>query len=327
MHILNKNRVAKIFGVEKPVVQAPLMWLTNAKLVASVGNAGGLGVLGPNAGQRNKTTSPIETAERMRREIHKVRELSDKPFAVNILPVDPKDDIFTPPMLKVLYEEKVPVVSYVGDIYPKLFEDILNHGIKIIYRDLNPNVKSAQLAEKLGASVVVATGFDEGGTLPNKVIGTFSVVPMIVDAVHTIPVLAAGGIVDKRTAKAAVALGAEGTYSGTVFLSSYESPMSDNIKEELIESKSDDLLLFRTEPAYYRSLPGKLSNELIRMNNKGDSRSEIYKAMGGLAGIHKGMLDGNTDEGYVSLSTSISGIKKIRTTEEIVNDLNSGIVG
>ena len=122
----------------------------------------------------------------MRQEIHKVRELTNKPFSVNVLPVQNGDDIYTPSMLKVIYEEKVPVVTFVGEPDEKMFRDFKEHDIKIVYRSLNPTPENARLAEKYGADIIVATGFDEGGTLPDKVLGTFSIVPLIADSVeHT----------------------------------------------------------------------------------------------------------------------------------------------
>lgn len=112
-------------------------------------------------------------------------------------------------------------------------------------------------AIKGGVDILVATGFDEGGQVPSNVISTFSIVPLVVDAAKgRVPVLAAGGITEERTAKAAMALGAEGVFVGTAFLASKESRMADNIKDALIKSDANDMLLYRTQPAYYRSLTG-----------------------------------------------------------------------
>ncbi len=145
-----KNRICEILGIEKPVVQGPMVWLTDAKLVAAVSNAGGLGSLGPNAGQTTVTHDPVETAERMCAEICKVRELTDKPFSVNILPPydENAEDVFTPPMLKAIYEEKVPIVTYVGGIREALFGELKEHDIKIIFRSLNPDPEEAKEAER-----------------------------------------------------------------------------------------------------------------------------------------------------------------------------------
>lgn len=316
-----KNRICNILGIEKPVIQGPMVWLTDAKLAAAVSEAGGLGSLGPNAGQTVVTRDAGETAERMREEIRKVRAATSKPFSVNVLPVQNGEDIFTPPMLKVIYEEKVPVVTFVGEPDADMFREFKEHGIKIVYRSLNPSPKNAREAEKAGADIIVATGFGEGGTLPNMVLGTFSIVPLIVDAVEHAPVMASGGIVDKRGFNAALALGAEGVYCGTAFLMSKESRMAENVKEAVLKSSAQDLLLFRTIPAYYRSLPGKLANELVFMDKAGASNEELGKKMGGFANLRVGMLEGDMDNGYVSVGNGISFIHSIKSVKEIIDGL------
>ncbi len=318
-----KNRVCEILGIEKPVIQGPMVWLTDAKLAAAVSKAGGLGSLGPNAGQTVVTRDPQQTAENMRAEIRKVRELTDKPFSVNVLPVQNGNDIYTPPMLKVIYEEKVPVVTFVGEPDAEMFREFREHGIKIVYRSLNPSPENARAAEAAGADIIVATGFDEGGTLPSMVIGTFSIVPLIVDAVDHTPVMAAGGIADKRAFNAAFALGAEGVYCGTAFLMSSESRMAQNVKEAVLEADAEDLLLFRTIPAYYRSLPGELADELVAMDKAGASNQELGKKMGGFANLRIGMLEGDMNKGYVSVGNGISHIHSIRSCQEIIDELTA----
>ena len=318
-----KNRICEILGIEKPVVQGPMVWLTDAKLVAAVSNAGGLGCLGPNAGQTTVTRDPVETAERMRAEIRKVRELTDKPFSVNILPPydENAEDIFTPPMLKVIYEEKVPVVTYVGGIREVLIRELKEHDIKIIYRSLNPSPDEAREAERCGADIIVATGFDEGGTLPNMTLGTFSIVPLIVDAVEHVPVMAAGGIYSARSFNSIMALGAEGAYCGTAFLMSKESRMAENVKQAVLKANAKDLLLFRTMPAYYRSLPGALANKLVEMDKSGATNEELGKMMGGFANLRKGMLDGDMENGYVSVGNGISDIHEIKSAKDIIDEM------
>ena len=318
-----KNRICEILGIEKPIVQGPMVWLTDAKLVAAVSNAGGLGSLGPNAGQTTVTRDPVETAERMRAEIRKVRELTDKPFSVNILPpYDEKaEDVFTPPMLKVIYEERVPVVTYVGGIREALFRELKEHDIKIIFRSLNPDSDEAKEAERCGADIIVATGFDEGGTLPDMTLGTFSIVPLIVDAVDHVPVMAAGGISNSRAFNAVMALGAEGAYCGTAFLMSKESRMAENVKQAVLKANAKDLLLFRTMPAYYRSLPGALANKLVEMDKSGATNEELGKMMGGFANLRKGMLDGDMENGYVSVGNGISDIHEIKSAKDIIDEM------
>lgn len=323
---MQNNRICQILGIEKPVIQGPLSWLTDARLVAAVSNAGGLGVLGPNAGLTAETavSTPHETAEKMREEIRKTKALTEKPFGVNLIP-SPENDIWTPPILQVIKEEGVKVVVYTaygeGAVIPALFNELKGAGIAIIYRDLDPSPENTRIAEAAGADIIVATGFDEGGTLPGKALGTFSVVPLIADAVQNVPVLAAGGITDGRTAKAAQALGASGVFAGSVFICTEESRVPQSVKDKIIQSDGLDMQLFRTQPAYYRSLPGKLTEKLVAMDKAGASNEEIGKVMGGLRGLRIGMLEGNTDEGYISLGTGIGSIRGVKSVADVVNEL------
>lgn len=323
---MQNNRICQILGIEKAVIQGPLSWLTDARLVAAVSNAGGLGVLGPNAGLTPETavSTPHETAEKMCEEIRKTKALTEKHFGVNLIPT-PENDIWTPPILQVIKEEAVKVVVYTGygegAVIPALFDELKDAGIKIIYRDINPTPENTRLAEAAGADIIVATGFDEGGTLPGKALGTFSIVPLIADAVQNVPVLAAGGITDNRSARAAHALGANGVFAGSIFISTEESRVPQSVKDKIINSHGLDMLLFRTMPDYYRSLPGKLAEKLVQMDKAGASNEELGKTMGGLRGLRIGMLEGNTDEGYISLGTGIGSIRDIKTVAQVVDAL------
>ena len=199
-------------------------------------------------------------------------------------------------------------------------QKLKEHDIKIIYRNLNPTVQSAQEAVRAGADIVVATGFDEGGSLPNLTIGTFSIVPMLADAVD-VPVLAAGGISTNRGFKSALALGAEGVYCGTLFLMSTESRMAPNVKEAVKKATARDLLTFRSLQAFYRSLPGALANELVRMDLAGATNEEIGKKMGGFSGLRVGMLEGDMNEEYVSVGNGITYINDVRPVADINRDI------
>ena len=319
----NSNRVCQILKIAKPVIQGPLFWLTDAKLVASVSEAGGLGVLGPHAGQNSLPKDDIEKAERMRQEIRKVKELTSKPFGINIFHSGQNPDIQLQLLLKVVYEEKVPVAVVVHD-GPEIAEDIIkelkSHEITVVYRHLNITPEIAKKAEKAGADIIVATGMDEGGTLPNHNIGTFSIVPLIVDSVK-IPVMAAGGITDRRTFNAAFALGAEGVFCGTLFLSAKEARAAQNVKEMILKTNASDMDFFRCMPYYYRSIPTPLSQKLVQMDKELKTREEISKAMNPMRNMKFGMLDGQTDIGYISVGLGVSMIHSIRPSKEIIDDI------
>jgi enoyl-[acyl-carrier protein] reductase II len=152
------------------------------------------------------------------------------------------------------------------------------------------------------------------------VIGTFSIVPMIVDSVN-VPVIAAGGIGDVRGVRAALALGAEGVFAGSLFLTAVENPAADKVKRLIVDSTAEDLLLFRTLPAYYRTLPTDLSPTLAELDVQGTDRETMFKAMNGYHSLWQAMRLGNLDQGVVSTGTGISVIKSIRPAADIVADL------
>ena len=317
------NRVCQILKIEKPVIQAPMFWLTDAQLVASVSEAGGLGVLGPHAGQNSLPKDDVEKAERMRNEIKKVKELTSKPFGINIFHSGQNPDKQLELMLKVVYEEKVPV-AIVVHLGPDAAEDIITelkaHGVTVVFRHISITPELAQKAEKAGADIIVATGMDEGGTLPSHNIGTFSIVPLIVDSVK-VPVMAAGGITDRRTFNASFALGAEGVFCGTLFLAAKEARTAQNVKDMMLKANATDIDFFRTTPYYYRSIPTPLSQKLVKMDNELKTREEIANEMHPMRNMKFGMLDGQVDVGYISVGLGVSMIHSIRTSKEIIDDM------
>ncbi|MBR4190426.1 MAG: nitronate monooxygenase [Kiritimatiellae bacterium] len=322
------NRVCEILGIEKPIVQGPLNWLTNGRYVAAVSQAGGLGVLGFNAGQTESVYTVEETVENMRREIRVVKSLTDKPFGINVAPTsdDPAKDRFTGPMLELMAEEGVRAAVMVGDFWPGWTAKFRERGIRAVFRDGNPSAESTRRAIDGGAEIVVATGFDEGGTLPVKAIGTFSIVPLVVDAAAgRVPVMAAGGIVDERTARAAFALGAEGLYVGTAFMMAEESPLADNIKQAAVKADALNLIMYRTIPAFYRSLPGPLPDELLRMSRAGATEEEIYKAQHAYIGMRDGMLLGDLSKGFASFGLGISQINAVEPVATVLDRLMRGV--
>lgn len=319
MNIATNNRVEDILGIKYPIIQAPLNWLTNAKFVAAVCEAGGLGVLGFNAGPHAKDET-VSVEDGLRSEIREIKKLTDKPFGLNMYsPSDgmEKDNIYVRRALDVAFEEDVKVFVAIGEVNRNIFKEIKDRGGIIIYRELTPSVASAKKAEECGVDVIVATGYDEGGHIPQRQIGTFSIVPTIVDVVN-IPVIAAGGINDIRGVRAAFALGAEGVYVGTRFIVSEENPASEEAKQDIINSKSEDLLLVS---GVQRSTPTKSAVELAGMYNSGTSSDEVEQEINKRGGLRIGMLDGKISEGIISVNTAIDVIKEKKTVKGIVDEL------
>ncbi|MBQ3510360.1 MAG: nitronate monooxygenase [Peptococcaceae bacterium] len=324
------NRVCEILGIEKPVVQGSMTWITSAELAAAVSNAGGMGILGFNAGQTEMTPDPIETAERMRAEIKKTRALTDKPFAVTYMMPMP-GDVFGEPLLNVILEEGMKNIFVLGFGFDPAYEAGVIRGLKekgltVLYRAIDANVIGSKMIEEAGADIIVATGADEGGGVSgsNTVMGTFSVVPMIADAVN-IPVMAAGGIVDKRTAKAAKALGAEGVYCGTVFIASKECRAAQACKDQIVNSKASDLLQFKDGGNIWRSLPTAAAKRAFDAHINGEGGEAVAKYMNEHGGLCAGQLFGDLENGVNCTSTAIDGIKAVRSCKEIVDDLTEGV--
>lgn len=312
--MLNQSeKVIKILGTKYPLIQAPMNWLTNAELVAAVSNSGGLGILGPNAGQR-EAYSPEVTYQKFREEIQKTKSITDKNFGINILlPINP----FSEALLNAAIDEGVKYFATVGDADSIVFKKIKENNGVIIHRPLNPNSENMREAESLGVDLLVVTGYDEGGVIPSQQIGTFSIVPAMVDSV-SIPVLVAGGINDKRGVKAAFALGASGVYIGTRFLLTKESPMSNKVKEQILKSKNQDVLLVAKQQ---RSLNTKIAVMLESKYEDLATSNENMEIIRENGGIRSGMLEGDLENGIISLNTSIEIIKNIPSVKDLIEEL------
>lgn len=305
-------RIEKLLGIRYPVIQASMVWLNSAELAAAVSNAGGLGVLGPNAGRRETTGDANKTAELLRLEINKTRELTDKPFAVNfLLPIKGVDISYkyAEPIMAVLLQEKVEVVITSGKDISKGIEYIdrlKQAGVIVIHREISPTVENALLAEKSGVDAVIVTGHEAGGHLSDHRISTLVLLSQVTDAV-SIPVIAAGGIYNLKTARAAVAVGAEGIYVGTRFITTAESPASEAIKNAIIQVRSEDLLEINTPAGDIRVIATKRI-----LSGHGDSE---------VGSIKTGMLDGDLDNGVICVSESAGGIKQISTAKEVIDEM------
>ena len=244
------NRITEMLGIKYPIIQGAMQDVAKAGLVAAVSNAGGLGVL----------ASGQDTPEQVREEIHKVKELTDKPFAVNLMFLNKR----APEIVDVVIEEGVKIVT-TGAGTPKLYMPKLKEaGIKVM--PVIPNVKIAKKMEDLGVDAVIAEGMESGGHIGTMASQTLW--PQVVDAVN-IPVIAAGGIADNRGVKAAMAMGAEGVQCGTIFSISKESPVGDNWKKTIIESKDTSIGVIGTKMGVAsRTVVNKKAKELYGLEDK-----------------------------------------------------------
>ena len=178
-----------------------MLWITRAELAAAVSNAGGLGTIGLNSGATAPTRDPDVLGERLRGQIQQVRNLTDKPFAVNVLVPARGDDVYSNKFVEVMIQERVPAAAVAGDNPTLYAERLKKAGIKVLHRPINPTVKAAREAEEAGADAVVIIGFDGDGHLGLEMLSTFVLVPQVADA---------RGMVDKVDGELVVRLRGEG---------------------------------------------------------------------------------------------------------------------
>lgn len=228
-------------------------------------------------------------------------------------------------MLQVCIEEKIKILCCGGTVNEKEIKRLKELGFIVIFRDyVAPTVASAKATEKAGVDIIVATGFEEGGSMPAIPVGTFTVTPMFADAVN-IPVVTAGGIVDSRTVKAAFVLGAEGLYVGTLMIASEENPASQICKDAIVNAESDDLVIFPTTPTFTRATPGTKVNQIKAILEAGGGREDIAEILDTMNSIKSGMLEGDMENSIVMVSSSLSMIHKVRPVKEIIDDLCSDL--
>lgn len=311
------NRVCEVLGIEKPVIQAPMTWITSPELAAAVSNAGGLGILGFNAGFETGKATPEETAEEFRKVFRATKALTDKPFGVNVMTAPFDAAGFSAATIAAAKAEGVQVLAAIGPVDAAQFADWKKMGFKIIYRDMTPTVASAKAAEAAGVDVLVATGCDEGGGMPVEETGTLVKTAILAEAV-SIPVVAAGGVVNGAMARATACVGAEGAYVGTRFIVSKECRAALATKEDIINTSADDLVVLTEAGGFmkWRSTPHKVALEAIEENRKGNLAPST-------GSFFAGMLKGDLEAGINTISSAASLIKSIDSCADIVDEIGA----
>ena len=295
------TRVTELLGIEYPVIQGGMAWVAEHHLAAAVSDAGGFGLIGA-------ASAPAEV---VREEIRKAKELTDKPFGVNVMLLSPHAD----EVAKVVAEEGVKAVTTGAGNPEKYMELWKAAGIKVI-----PVVASVALArrmEKYGADAVIAEGMESGGHIGSQT--TMTLVPQVVDAVN-IPVIAAGGIGDGRGFAAAMMLGAEAVQIGTRFVVANESIVLQNYKDRVIKAKDIDSEVTGTTTGHpVRSLRNKMTREYVKLEKSGASFEELeYLTLGSL---RSAVMEGDIITGTVMAGQIAGLIKKEQSCLEMIEEI------
>lgn len=300
-----KTQITELLGIEYPVIQGGMAWVADAQLAANVSKAGGIGFIGA-------ANAP---AEWVREQIHIARQITDKPFGVNVMLLSPHAD----EVAAVVAEEKVAAVTTGAGNPAKYMEMWKNSGIRVI--PVVASVALARMMEKGGADAVVAEGMESGGHIGEQT--TMSLVPQVVDAV-SIPVIAAGGIGDGRGMAAAFMLGAQAVQIGTRFIVAKECNVHQAYKDRVIQARDiDSEVTGRSTGHPVRSLRNQMTRKYQALEKEGAGFEELELLT--LGALRKAVVDGDVKNGTVMAGQIAGLIKKEQTCSEIIKELIDGM--
>ena len=296
-----KTEITKLLGIQYPVIQGGMAWVAEHNLAAAVSNAGGLGIIGA-------ASAPPEI---VRQEIRKCKELTDKPFGVNVMLLNPNAE----EVAKIVVEEGVRVVTTGAGNPSKYMELWKNAGVKVI--PVVASVAMAKLMERAGADAVVAEGMESGGHIGSAT--TMTLVPQVADEVQ-IPVIAAGGIGDGRGLAAALLLGAAAVQMGTRFVVASESIVHDNYKQKIIKAKDIDSEITGASTGHpIRSLRNKMTREYLKLEQSGADFMELEKLT--LGSLRKAVMDGDVEYGTVMAGQIAGMVSKVQPCKDMIEEI------
>ena len=295
--------ITEVLGIKYPIIQGGMAWISDAKLAAAVSNAGGAGII--SCGGR--------TTEYVREEIRKAKQLTDKPFGVNVMLMAPnKDEI-----VDVICEEKPAFVTLGAGNPVPYFAKLKEAGIKVI--PVIPNVKLAKRVAAAGADAMVAEGMEAGGHI--GVLTTMALMTQVIPEIKDIPVVMAGGFGDGRGLAAAMLMGAGGVQMGTRFLVAEECSVHENMKQKLIEAvDTDTIVTGLTLGGAVRGIKNKFSTEFVQKENEGKpSKEELIRMATGTNKL--AAVEGDVVNGMMQAGQSLTVLQKVEPVATIIEDI------
>jgi NAD(P)H-dependent flavin oxidoreductase YrpB (nitropropane dioxygenase family) len=301
-----ETSISQMLNVRYPIIQGGLQGLGTSPLVSAVSNAGGLGLI---------TAGSFETKEEMMRDIEAARQLTSKPFGVNIaIGIRKPMDEF----VEGAIEAEVPIVFTSGNNPEKYMETLKVNGIKVIH--VVPSIRFAKKAEAIGCDAVVVVGYECGGHPGKEDVTSLTLVQKAVKEL-SIPVIAAGGFSTGRSALAAFAIGAQGIQMGTRFLASKEVILHQSIKNKLLDlQETDTVLVKRSIGKAARVMKTDRALELLKLEETGASFEKIFPYISGES-YQELISTGNENTGVLALGQTIGLINEIKSVEDIIQDI------
>ncbi len=298
-----ENRICDLFGIEKPIIQAGMIWTSGWRLAAAVSNAGGLGIIGAGS------MYPAVLEEHLQ----KIQQATTKPYAVNLPLLYPDIDQH----IQLIIKYKVPIV-FTSAGNPKTWTQILkNEGIKVVH--VVSSAKFAIKCQEAGVDAVVAEGFEAGGHNGREETTTLCLIPEVRKAI-TLPLIAAGGIASGRSMLAAMVLGAEGVQIGSRFVASEEASAHIHFKQAVVDAKEGDTKLSLKELTPVRLLKNGFYNKVAAAEQAGMDKAGL-EALLGRGRAKKGMFEGDLEEGELEIGQVSASIDAIKPAHLIVKEI------
>lgn len=298
-----KTEVTGLLEIEYPIIQGGMAWVADYHLAAAVSNAGGLGIIGAGGA----------SASWVREQIREVQKLTEKPFGVNVMLMNPEADRIA----QVIVEEGVKIVTTGAGNPQKYMSMWKNAGVKVI--PVVASVALAKMMERCGVDALVAEGCEAGGHIGETT--TMALIPQVADAV-SIPVIAAGGIGDGRGIAAAFMLGAKAVQMGTLFLVAKECNIHDNYKKYVLKAKDiDTKVTGRSTGHPVRVIRNKMVKEYLRREQEGASPEELELLT--LGALRKAVVEGDTENGSIMAGQIAGLIKEECTCRELLERLTA----
>src|ERR1700759_3833708 len=304
-----KTRITELFGIEHPIVQGGMHFVGFAEMAAAVSQAGGLGII---------TGLTQGTPENLAKEIARCRQMTTKPFGVNLTFLPALTPPVYPGYIKAIVDGGVKIVETAGNNPQKWMPMLKEAGIKVIHK--GTSVRHSMKAESIGCDAVSVDGFECGGHPGEDDVPNFILLPRAAEELK-IPFVASGGMADGRSLVAALSLGAEGMNMGTRFMATKEAPIHDNVKQALVAaSELDTRLIMRALRNTERVLDNAAVERLLEVEREKGAGLKISDIHDVVAGVYpRVMIDGDMDAGAWSCGMVVGLIHDIPTVKELID--------
>jgi NAD(P)H-dependent flavin oxidoreductase YrpB (nitropropane dioxygenase family) len=302
-----KTRITELFGIKYPVVQGGMMWVSRPELASAVSNAGGLGII---------TAFTFPNPAELAAGIKKTKELTDKPFGVNITLLPTLRPVDIDGYFDAVINSGIKIVETAGRSPEPYMERLKGAGVKVIHKCTA--VRFARTAQRIGCDAVSIDGFECAGHPGEEDITSLILIPLTADAIE-IPIIASGGFGDGRGLVAALALGAEGMNMGTRFMATKESPVNDKLKERFIAmSERDTILVLRSLRNTERAFRNPTAEKVFEMEKQGATIEQLAPLISG--GVGRNILEtGELDKGLLTVGQVVGLVRDIPTVKELID--------